>query len=50
MTAVANVDRDLAELGDEHLVLGVPLHVVGGLVEVTHPRDMILPGFPYHLK
>ena len=31
-------------------VSGVALHVVGGLVEVADPRDVILPGDPDHVS
>ena len=46
---VADVDCDLPELCFEHPVPGVSLHVVGGLVEVAHPGDVVLPRPPHEL-
>ena len=43
MSAVADVDGDAAELGGEHSVSSVALHVVGRFVEVPHPRNVVLP-------
>mmetsp|Transcript_20915 Transcript_20915/g.53601 ORF Transcript_20915/g.53601 Transcript_20915/m.53601 type:complete len:289 (+) Transcript_20915:761-1627(+) len=39
---VADVDGDLAKHGLKHRVPGVALHVVGGLVEVAHARNVVL--------
>mmetsp|Transcript_27004 Transcript_27004/g.59053 ORF Transcript_27004/g.59053 Transcript_27004/m.59053 type:complete len:252 (-) Transcript_27004:555-1310(-) len=43
---VADVDCNLAECSLEHGVAGVALHVVGGLVEVTDPGNVVLPVLP----
>ena len=48
MPAVADVHGDSPVLGVEHPVAGVALHVVGGLVEVAHPRDVVLAGLADH--
>lgn len=46
VAAVADVDSNPAVDGCEDSVAGVALHVVGGLVEVAHPGDVVLPGLP----
>ena len=43
MAAVADVDSDAAKLGGKNSVPGVALHVVGGLVEIPHPGDVVFP-------
>jgi hypothetical protein len=40
--AVADVDGYPPIGGFKHRVARVPLHIVGGLVEVAHPRDVVL--------
>jgi len=42
MAPVAYVHSQLAELRLENRMTGVPLHVVGGLIEVTHPGNVVL--------
>lgn len=42
VAAVADVDGDAAVRGVKHGVAGVALHVVGGLVEVAHARNVVL--------
>ena len=49
MAAVADVDGQLAIFSVEDSVTGVALHVVSGFVEVSHPGDVILPGFSHDL-
>merc|ERR1719192_428481 len=46
VAAVADVDGDLAVDGGEDSVASVTLHVVSRLVEVPHPRDVVLPRLP----
>ena len=43
VAAVADVNGDAAKLGVKHSVPGVALHVVGGLVEIPHPGDVVFP-------
>ena len=42
VTAIANVDADSTERGLKHGVSQVALHVIGGFVEVTDTRDVVL--------
>jgi len=43
VAAVADVNGDAAKLGVKHSMPGVSLHVVGGLVEIPHPGDVVFP-------
>lgn len=46
MPSVADVDRDLAKLRFKHRMSGVTLEVVRRLVEISHPRNVILAVLP----
>jgi hypothetical protein len=46
---VTDVDRDLAKRRVEDRPTRVPFHVVRGLVEVAHPRDVVLAVLANHV-
>lgn len=49
MSAIADIDGYFAELGVEDAVPRISLHVVGGLIEVSHSRDVIFSGLSHDL-